>query len=242
MHIISRKVFRDAAEQFPNDRMAIEDCYRVLKNGTFNTPDELRQVFPSLVNLQDQDRQWVIDISGSHLRLAAFIAFTHRRLFVSHIYRPDKHETGQSIANMDDFGDDMDLNQRVDSLSEPEDLLESSDDAPVIRFINAMLTEALRKQASDVHIEPFEKRLSVRYRVDGVMQKLLEPPREIAPLIISRLKVMAKLDIAKRRLPQDGRIRLLIDGSRVDVLVSIVPFVAGERLVLRILDKHRATD
>lgn len=236
MHIISRKVFRDAAKQFPNDRIAIEDCYRVLKNGTFKTPDELRQVFPSLVNLKDQDRRWVIDISGSHLRLVAFIEFNHRRFFVSHIYRSDRHETGQSIAIMDEFSDDMELNQLADSLPEPEDLLESPDDAPVIRLINAMLTEAVRKQASDVHIEPFEKRLSIRYRVDGVMQKLLEPPREIAPLIISRLKVMAKLDIAERRLPQDGRVRLLISGSWVDVLVSTVPFVAGERVVLRILD------
>jgi len=210
----------------------------VLKNGTFNTPDELRQVFPSLVNLKGQDRRWVIDISGSHLRLEAFIDFKHNRFCVRNIYTPEQRETGQSIASMDDFGEDMDLNQLADSLPEPEDLLESPNDAPVIRLINAMLTEAVRKQASDVHIEPFEKRVSVRYRVDGVMQKMREPPREIAPLIISRLKVMAKLDIGKRRIPQDGRISLRVAGRPVDVLVSTLPSFEGERVVLRILDQR----
>jgi len=139
---------------------------------------------------------------------------------------------------MDDFGDDLDLNQLADALPEPEDLLESTDDAPVIRLINAILTEAVRKQASDVHIEPFENRLSVRYRVDGVMQKMLDPPREIAPLIISRLKVMAKLDIAERRTPQDGPIRLRVAGRPVDVRMSTLPSGHGERVVLRLLDKQ----
>lgn len=147
-------------------------------------------------------------------------------------------DTGQAIDVMDDFGDDVDLAQLADALPEPEDLLESTDDAPVIRLINAMLTEAVRKQASDIHIEPFEKRLAVRYRVDGVMQKLVEPPRAIAPLVISRLKVMAKLDIAERRLPQDGRISLRVAGRPVDVRVSTLPSGHGERVVLRLLDKQ----
>jgi len=158
--------------------------------------------------------------------------------FDARLTRHYEGETGQAIAIMDDFGDDMDLNQLADALPEPEDLLESPDDAPVIRLINAMLAEAVRKQASDIHIEPFEKRLAVRYRVDGVMQKLLDPPREIAPLIISRLKVMAKLDIAERRLPQDGRIPLVVAGRPVDVRVSTLPSGHGERVVLRLLDKQ----
>jgi len=147
-------------------------------------------------------------------------------------------ETGQAMDIMDDFGDELDLAQLANALPEPEDLLESTDDAPVIRLINAMLTEAVRKGASDIHIEPFEKRLAVRYRVDGVMQKLLEPPRAIAPLVISRLKVMAKLDIAERRLPQDGRISLRVAGRPVDVRVSTLPSGHGERVVLRLLDKQ----
>jgi len=158
--------------------------------------------------------------------------------FDARLTRHYEGETGQVIDIMDDFGDDLDLAQLADALPEPEDLLESTDDAPVIKLINAMLTEAVRKQASDIHIEPFEKRLAVRYRVDGVMQKLLEPPRAIAPLIISRLKVMAKLDIAERRLPQDGRISLQIAGRPVDVRVSTLPSGHGERVVLRLLDKQ----
>lgn len=158
--------------------------------------------------------------------------------FDARLTRHYEGETGAAVDIMDDFGDDLDLNELADALPEPEDLLESTDDAPVIRLINAMLTEAVRKQASDVHIEPFEKRLAVRYRVDGVMQKMLDPPREIAPLIISRLKVMAKLDIAERRLPQDGRISLQVAGRPVDVRVSTLPSGHGERVVLRLLDKQ----
>ncbi|MBX2835378.1 MAG: type II secretion system ATPase GspE [Gammaproteobacteria bacterium] len=158
--------------------------------------------------------------------------------FDARLTRHYEGETGQAIDIMDDFGDDLNLAELADALPEPEDLLESKDDAPVIRLINAMLTEAVRQQASDIHIEPFEKRLAVRYRVDGVMQKLLDPPREIAPLIISRLKVMAKLDIAERRLPQDGRISLAVAGRPVDVRVSTLPSGHGERVVLRLLDKQ----
>ncbi len=146
-------------------------------------------------------------------------------------------ETGDSMNIMDDFGDELDLDRMAESL-EPEDLMESQDDAPVIRLINAMLTEAIRKGASDVHIEPFEKRLSVRYRVDGVMNNLMEPPHHIAMQVISRIKVMAKLDIAEKRLPQDGRISLRLAGRPVDVRVSTLPSGHGERVVLRLLDKQ----
>lgn len=158
--------------------------------------------------------------------------------FDARLTRHYEGDTGQAIDVMDDFGDELDLAQLADALPEPEDLLESTDDAPVIRLINAMLTEAVRKQASDIHVEPFEKRLAVRYRVDGVMQKLVEPPRAIAPMVISRLKVMAKLDIAERRLPQDGRISLLVAGRPVDIRVSTLPSGHGERVVLRLLDKQ----
>ncbi len=146
-------------------------------------------------------------------------------------------DTGDAMNIMDDFGDDLDLDRMAESL-EPEDLMESQDDAPVIRLINAMLTEAIRKGASDIHIEPFEKRLSVRYRIDGVMNKLLEPPQQAAAQVISRIKVMAKLDIAEKRLPQDGRISLRVAGRPVDVRVSTLPSGHGERVVLRLLDKQ----
>ena len=123
-------------------------------------------------------------------------------------------------------------------MPEPSDLLESDDDAPIIRFINAVLTEAVKDNASDVHIEPYENRLGVRFRVDGVLQEVLQTRRALAPLVVSRIKVMSRLDIAEKRLPQDGRISLRIAGRAVDVRVSTMPSGHGERVVLRLLDKQ----
>jgi len=138
----------------------------------------------------------------------------------------------------EDLGEDFDLYSIAQQLGEPEDLLESEDDAPIIRLINGLLTEAVKENASDVHIEPFESRLRVRFRVDGVLRDVLQPARTLAPLIVSRIKVMARLDIAEKRLPQDGRISLRIAGRPVDVRVSTIPSGFGERVVLRLLDKQ----
>jgi len=150
------------------------------------------------------------------------------------------YEQGSAQAQqmMDDIGDDMDLNDIANQLPEPEDLLESADEAPIIRLINALLAEAVKENASDIHIEPFEDRMVVRLRVDGVLRQILQPLRAMAPMVISRLKVMAKLDIAEKRLPQDGRISLRIGGRAVDVRVSTLPSIHGERIVLRLLDKQ----
>ena len=146
--------------------------------------------------------------------------------------------SGEAMQMMEDMGGDMDLSQIAQSLPEPEDLLESEDDAPIIRLINALLTEAVKENASDIHIEPYEHRLTVRFRVDGVLREVLQPPRIMAPLLVSRIKVMAKLDIAEKRLPQDGRISLRVAGRAVDVRVSTLPSGHGERVVLRLLDKQ----
>ena len=140
-------------------------------------------------------------------------------------------------AMMDDLGEELDLHDVADSLPEPEDLLESEDDAPIIRLINALLTQAVKENASDIHIETYENRMTVRMRVDGVLREILQPPRTLAALIISRIKVMAKLDIAEKRLPQDGRISLRVAGRGVDVRVSTLPSGHNERIVLRLLDK-----
>ena len=139
---------------------------------------------------------------------------------------------------VEDMGDELDLASLADSVPETEDLLEQSDDAPIIRLINALLTEAIRENASDIHIETFEKNLVVRFRVDGVMREVVRPKRELAPLLVSRIKVMARLDIAEKRIPQDGRIGLRIGGREVDVRVSTMPASNGERVVLRLLDKQ----
>ena len=144
----------------------------------------------------------------------------------------------QAMDMMDDLDDEADLNQVAQELAEPEDLLESEDDAPIIRLINALLTQAIKENASDIHVESFESRLVVRFRVDGVLREVLEPNRALAPLIVSRIKVMARLDIAEKRLPQDGRISIRIAGRAVDVRVSTIPTGQGERVVLRLLDKQ----
>ena len=138
---------------------------------------------------------------------------------------------------MESLGEDLDLAQIAQALPEPEDLLESADDAPIIRLINALLTQAIKETASDIHIESFEHRLQVRFRVDGVLREVLTPPRALGPLLVSRVKVMANLDIAEKRLPQDGRISLRVAGRPVDVRVSTIPSGHGERVVMRLLDK-----
>jgi len=152
----------------------------------------------------------------------------------------NSYEQGSSEAMqmMGDLGGDLDLMHVAKALPEPADLLESEDDAPIIRLINALLTEAVKENASDIHIEPFENRLVVRFRCDGVLREVLEPQRVLAPLLVSRIKVMARLDIAEKRLPQDGRISLRVAGRAVDVRVSTLPSGNGERVVLRLLDKQ----
>ncbi len=150
-----------------------------------------------------------------------------------------EYEQGSgSMQAMGELGDDLDLNHAAQALGEPEDLMESQDDAPIIRLINALLTEAVREDASDIHIESFENAMVVRFRVDGVLREILRPKRALAPLLVSRIKVMAKLDIAEKRLPQDGRISLKVAGRAVDVRVSTLPSGHGERVVLRLLDKQ----
>jgi len=146
--------------------------------------------------------------------------------------------TDAALTVAADMDDALDLAQIADALPEPADLLESDDDAPIIRLINALLTEAVRENASDIHIEPFENRLVVRFRVDGVLREVLAPKKAVAAPVVSRIKVMAKLDIAEKRLPQDGRISLRIAGRPVDVRVSTIPAGHGERVVLRLLDKQ----
>lgn len=156
-------------------------------------------------------------------------------LALARAYQTDSSE---SMLMVEGLGDTMDLASLADMVPETEDLMEQEDDAPIIRLINALLTEAIRENASDIHIETYEKRLSVRLRVDGVLREIVQPKRELAPLLVSRIKVMARLDIAEKRIPQDGRISLRLAGREVDVRVSTMPSSNGERVVLRLLDKQ----
>ena len=131
----------------------------------------------------------------------------------------------------------VDLSRMMQELPAIEDLLEASNDAPIIRMLNALLTQAAKDGASDIHIEPYERSSSVRFRVDGTLREVVQPNRALHAALISRLKIMAELDIAEKRLPQDGRISLRIGGRAVDVRVSTLPSAHGERAVLRLLDK-----
>ncbi|MES2297086.1 MAG: type II secretion system ATPase GspE [Pseudomonadota bacterium] len=145
---------------------------------------------------------------------------------------------GDASQVADEFEADLDLTKLLQDVPAIEDLLESSDDAPVIRMINALLTQALREGASDIHIEPFEVTSVVRFRIDGSLRDVVRPKKAIHASLISRIKIMAALDIAEKRLPQDGRITLRVGGKPVDVRVSTLPTGHGERAVLRLLDKE----
>ncbi|HZF79225.1 MAG TPA: type II secretion system ATPase GspE [Rubrivivax sp.] len=131
----------------------------------------------------------------------------------------------------------VDLSRMMQELPAVEDLLEAADDAPIIRMLNALLTQAAKDGASDIHIEPYERSSSVRFRVDGTLREVVQPNKALHAAMISRLKIMAELDIAEKRLPQDGRISLRIGGRAIDVRVSTLPSSHGERAVLRLLDK-----
>ena len=125
----------------------------------------------------------------------------------------------------------------TDDLQLGEDLLDDPNQAPIIRFVNSLLTQAIKERASDIHIEPFEKELSVRFRVDGVLYEVVKPPRRLQASIVSRVKIMAGLNIAEKRIPQDGRIRTRMAGREIDLRVSSLPVRHGERVVMRILEK-----
>ena len=146
-------------------------------------------------------------------------------------------QDGSAAQVVGEVEGEVDLSRLMQDIPEVEDLLESEDDAPIIRMINALLTQAAREQASDIHIEPFETSSVVRFRVDGTLRDVVRPKKALHGALISRIKIMAQLDIAEKRLPQDGRITLRVGGRPVDVRVSTLPTGHGERAVLRLLEK-----
>jgi general secretion pathway protein E len=148
---------------------------------------------------------------------------------------------GESSAAtvMNEVQGEADFSRMMQELPAVEDLLETADDAPIIRMLNALLTQAARDGASDIHIEPYERNSSVRFRVDGTLREIVQAHRALHAALISRLKIMADLDISEKRLPQDGRISLRIGTRAVDVRVSTLPSAHGERAVLRLLDKSQ---
>lgn len=153
---------------------------------------------------------------------------------LSDTYQNDSSEAQRIASNMGDDVEDLSL---ADELNKA-DLLDNSENSPMVRFINAMLAQAVKEEASDIHIEPYENKLVIRFRVDGVLHENITLERKFTPYLISRIKVMSKMDISEKRIPQDGRISLIVGGKQVDVRVSTIPTSYSERIVMRILDKN----
>ena len=196
--------------------------------------------------LQDVVELWATELSRPELltEVSRFLG----KPYVLQVISPEEFDNALNIAYERDLdqakdlsaelGDDVDLQELAAHLPQTEDLLESEDDAPIIRLINTLLSQAVREGASDIHIEPFETRSVVRFRRDGVLRDIMEPQRVLHNILVSRVKIMARLDIAEKRLPQDGRISIKLAGRPVDVRVSTLPTEHGERVVLRLLDKQ----
>jgi general secretion pathway protein E len=144
--------------------------------------------------------------------------------------------SGSAADLMGDLDEER-LDLIATELEEPRDLLETDDEAPIIRLVNSLLFQAVKDRASDIHIEPFERTLVVRFRIDGILYDVISPPKRFQPIVVSRVKIMAGLNIAEKRLPQDGRLRTRVAGKDIDVRVSVIPTAFGERVVLRLLDR-----
>ncbi len=202
------------------------------------TEDDAQQVFvrsaaaPTTIAALEELRRHL----ARPLRLEACDIAQFEQLLAEAYSRAD--QTAAEVA--DDIGQEMDLTRLVQELPPIEDLLESEDDAPIIRMINALFTQAVRENASDIHVEAFEQHSTVRFRIDGVLRDVIRPHRALHAAMASRIKIMAQLDIAEKRMPQDGRITIRIAGKPIDVRVSTIPTSHGERIVMRLLDKDPA--
>ncbi|UCH49317.1 MAG: type II secretion system ATPase GspE [Betaproteobacteria bacterium] len=151
-------------------------------------------------------------------------------------------DSGSGAASVvNEVESEVDLDRLMQDIPDVEDLLDEAGDAPIVRMLNAMLSQAVREGASDVHVEPFESHSVVRYRVDGTLRDVVRPRSALHAALVSRIKIMANMDIAEKRLPQDGRIMLRLGGRPIDVRVSTLPAAHGERIVLRLLDKERGS-
>ena len=174
--------------------------------------------------------------------IKAFELLTHRPV-TTRLAAPSEMEAaferlyGSGKSSMDQIVDEVETREEEVGNEDLQQLKDLASEAPIIRLVSLIISHALEARASDIHIEPFENRLIVRYRVDGVMHEVESPPRRFSAAVISRIKIMASLDIAERRLPQDGRIKLRIQGKEIDLRVSTVPTMHGESVVMRILDK-----
>jgi general secretion pathway protein E len=167
--------------------------------------------------------------------VAVLVPPAHLADVINHVYAGVSGTAREVLQELE--GED--LSTIATELGQPQDLLDLTDEGPVIRLLNSILSEAVKERVSDVHIEPYERELLVRFRIDGILYEKLSPPKIIQDALVSRVKIMSGLNIAEKRLPQDGRIRVLVAGRDVDIRVSIIPTFYGERAVLRLLDKKK---
>ena len=155
--------------------------------------------------------------------------------YLSKFYGQGSQNMNRIIEDMDQQGFEFVREQEEEDVGHLKDL---ASEAPIIKLVNLFITRAVESRASDIHIEPFEDELKVRYRIDGVLQDVESAPKKLQAAVVSRLKIMAKLNIAERRLPQDGRIRLKFGEREIDLRVSTIPILHGESVVMRILDRE----
>ncbi len=246
---MTEQVANDASPELPVSDEELMEVSEVLAAAPLRLPFAYARRFQVLLVDKDQklvlyyanelDAQVMLEVRRFAGRgfVVEQLAEDKFELLLEASYQRDSSETQQI---MEDIGNEADLFSLAEELPQTEDLLAGDDDAPIIKLINAMLGEAIKEGASDIHIETFEQDLVIRFRVDGVLKEVLKPNRKLSSLLVSRIKVMAKLDIAEKRVPQDGRISLRIAGRAVDVRVSTMPSSFGERVVLRLLDKNNA--
>lgn len=196
-------------------------------------PDGLLPVMWHTANTPYSVIHEVCRINGPVVRKQADVDVVRQKINESYA------KADQSAAQIvDEVGETLDLSRLLQELPESVDLLETNDDAPVIRMINSLLRQATRDGASDIHLEAFERQSMVRFRVDGNLRDVVEMRRDLHAALVSRIKIMASLDIAEKRLPQDGRISIRVGGRAIDIRVSTLPTAHGERVVLRLLEKN----
>lgn len=196
----------------------------------------IREVEGDLV-LSPAASQWAInEVSRVHSAFSTVKRIDSEAFdkMLSALYSGRKNSSESVMQDIKDF---VDMESAAAELEDTGDLLDSEDDAPIIRLLNAILAESLKENASDIHIEPYERESLVRFRLDGVLSTVLRPSSQITPLLVSRIKVMSKLDIAEKRLPQDGRMTVKLGGRSIDLRISTMPSSHGERVVMRLLDK-----
>jgi general secretion pathway protein E len=192
-------------------------------------PEVVLRPSAAVAALAELRRQMMRDFDVRMVSAAEFDAY------LAEAFRDSDESMSDMASNL---GQEVDLTRFAQTLPAIEDLLESTDDAPVIRMVNALLAQAVRNGASDIHLEPFEQKSVVRYRIDGVLRDVLQPHRALHSALVSRIKIMAQMDIAEKRMPQDGRVGVRLGTRAIDIRISTIPTGHGERVVLRLLDKN----